>query len=251
MNRTTASGTGFAMLPAQGGGPAPTLLLLAASSADTLSTDSFFRVGRLLYARGWNVVSQDLPCHGADRRAGEPAELEGWAARCAAGEDIVAAFRRRVNDVVEHLMAAGVADPARLAAAGISRGGFMAFQAAAGNLRIRAVAGFAPVTDLLALREFAGQEANPLVRRLALLNTVAALAGPPGRAAWITIGDADERVGTDKAVAFAHALMAAGHEAGLANAVTLRVLPTPGHTSFPDWHDQAADWLGNQITGKE
>jgi len=240
MTRTTADGTAFALLPPQDGGRAATLLLFATADAASLVTETYSRIGRLLHARGWNVVSLDLPCHGADRRKGEPDQLHGWAARTAKGEDFVAAFRKRVDAVVDHLVATGIADPSRLATTGTSRGGFMAFHAAAGNPRIKAVAAFAPVTDLSALSEFAGQEDNPLVRRLALVQAVDALAD---RQAWIAIGDADERVRTDKAVAFANAVTAAGKARGLEGGITLRVLPVPGHVSFPEWHDEAAVWF--------
>jgi dienelactone hydrolase len=243
-SRKTAAGTAFAMLPSAAASPAPTLLLFAMADADTLTIEPYCRIGRLLQAQGWNVVSLDLPCHGADRRPDEPAELAGWAARTKAGDDIVAGFRNRVNDVVEHLVAANIADPARIAAAGTSRGGFMAFQAAAGNPRIRAVAAFAPVTDLTALSEFAGQDGNPLVNRLALSNAADKIAG---RAAWITIGNSDARVGTDKAVAFAKAVTDAAAAHGLLPRVTLRVPPTPGHASLPEWHDEAAAWLSNAV----
>jgi dienelactone hydrolase len=236
-----------ALLPPRPG-PAPTLLLFATAGADTLAAEPYGRVGRLLHARGWNVASLDLPCHGADARAGEPAELAGWAARAAAGEDFVASFRARVSDAIQRLAAAGIADPARIAAAGTSRGGFMAFHAAAGDPRIRAVAAFAPVTDLLALSEFAGQAGNPLARRLALSNAAEALAG---RAAWITIGNADARVGTDRAIAFARALAAACQARALAPDVTLRVLPVPGHTSLAQWHDEAEDWLARTVAVQE
>ena len=236
----TAAGAAFVMLPAQTGAPAPTLLLFAMAGADTLATAPYARVGQLLHAQGWNVVSLDLPCHGADRRAGEPAELQGWASRTAAGEDFVASFRARVKDVVEHLIATGMADPARLAAAGTSRGGFLAFHAAAGVPLIRAVAAFAPVTDLLALNEFSGQEHNPLARRLALVNEAATLAD---RAAWIAIGNADTRVDTDKAIGFARALVREARAHGWSPRVTLHVLPQPGHTSAAEWHDVAAGWL--------
>jgi len=227
---TTGNGTAFCLLPPHRGTPRPVLLLFAMAGTDTLTMEPYCRVGRLLHAHGWNVASLDLPCHGADRRAGEPPELAGWAARIANGEDIVAAFQTRVNAVVEHLVATGVADPAQIAAAGTSRGGFMAFHTAAGNPRIRAVAAFAPVTDLLALTEFAGQAQNPLAKRLALVHAAETLRD---RAAWITIGNADTRVDTSKAVAFAHALTGA----------VLRVLPTPGHHSFAERHDDAAAWF--------
>jgi pimeloyl-ACP methyl ester carboxylesterase len=233
----TSAGTPCVLVPTLEGGRAATLVLLAMGGADTLSMEPYCRVGRRLNERGWNVVSLDLPCHGADRRAEEPAELAGWAARLAKGDDIVAAFRKRVSDVLDHLVATGVADPERIAAAGTSRGGFMAFHAAAGDARIRAVAAFSPVTDLLALREFAGLESSPLAQRLALRHFAADLAG---RAAWITIGHADERVGTGNAVAFARAL---------SGPVTLRVLPTPGHNSYPEWHDAAAEWLDRHRPG--
>jgi pimeloyl-ACP methyl ester carboxylesterase len=244
----TADGTVFTMLPPHAGAPSPTLLLLASTGVDTLTTEPFCHVGGLLHAQGWNVVSLDLPCHGADRRAGEPAELDGWAARAGRGEDLVAPFQQRVNHVLEHLITTGTADLPHIAAAGTSRGGFLAFQAAAGNPVIRSVAAFAPVTDLLALREFAGQSQNPLVRRLALVNVAEVLAD---RAAWICIGNADERVGTDKAVAFARALERTAAERGLPSRVTLKVFPVPGHASCVEWHVLAAEWLGALATRKE
>jgi dienelactone hydrolase len=221
-------------------GPAPTLLMLAASGEGTLQTKEFRRLGILLAERGWKVVSLDLPCHGADRRKGEPAELAGWAARASVGEDIVLPFRQRADEVLRYLVTTGVADSNRIAVAGISRGGFMAFQAAAGNPLLRAVVAFAPVTDLLALREFAGQQKNEVAQRLALTNVADALAD---RASWLVIGNSDERVGTDKVVAFARALTNAARQRRLPPQVTLQIVPTPGHSSQPEWHDQAAAWL--------
>lgn len=237
----TAIGVSFAMLPVHTGKPAPTLLLFAMSGTDTLKTEPYCVVGRLLHAQGWNIASLDLPCHGSDRRVGEPAELSGWAARIRGDEDITAEFQLRVNGVVDHLIGAGISDAKRFAAAGTSRGGYMAFQAAFGNPHIRAVAAFAPVTDLIALGEFNGQEDNPLVAKLALQRSATALSK---RAAWIYIGDADERVSTDKAVEFAQSLEASGCK------TVLRVVQTPGHASFSEWHEDAAVWLHETAVGK-
>ena len=111
--------------------------------------------------------------------------------------------------------------------------------------RIRAVAAFAPLTDLLVLREFAGQEANPLVQRLALAYSAQALADC---AAWITIGNADERVDTDKVVAFTRTLVAAARLRGLLCNVSVHLLPVMGHASFPEDHDNAAHWLFETLT---
>lgn len=239
----TASGASFEMLTTSGKQPAPTLLLFASTATNALTDEPFCLVGRLLHERGWNVVSLDMPCHGADHRAGEPEELSGWAARIARNEDFVAAFRERVNDVVAHLVATGIADPDHLASAGTSRGGFMAFHSAVGNPLIRAVAAFAPVTDLVALSEFAGMEDNPLVRRLALAQSIEILAD---RATWIFIGNADDRVDTGKAVAFANAL-AVARKVDMLEGRTFRLLPVPGHVSLPEWHDEAAAWLQQYV----
>ncbi len=244
----TSSGASFVMLPPQRNAPAPTLFLFAMTGADTLTIEPYCRVGHLLHAQGWNVVSLDLPCHGADQRPGEPPELAGWAARTAAGEDLVAAFQTRVNDIVDHLIAQGIADPAQISAAGTSRGGYLAFQAAAGNPRIRAIAAFAPVTDLLALNEFAGQDQNPLVQRLALLNEVEKMSD---RASWVIIGNADARVSTDKAVAFSRAVAVRSQARCLACDVTLQVLAVPGHNSLPEWHDEAAAWFLQTVVSTE
>jgi acetyl esterase/lipase len=241
---TTDAGTVFAMLPPHDGAPAPTLLLFAMAGPATLTTMPYSRVGQLLHAQGWNVVSIDLPCHGADRRTGEPEELAGWAARTAKGEDIVVTFQRQVNDVVAYLIAKNVADPDRIAAAGTSRGGFMVFQAAAGNPRLRAVAAFSPVTDLIALSEFSGLKSNALAMQLSLVNAAGKLAD---RAAWITIGDQDGRVGTERSIAFAKALTQAAGEKKVKARVDLHVVPVPGHTSLQAWHDQAATWFQQTV----
>lgn len=241
----TLEGTAYAMLSPPAKGPAPTLLLFATTGESTLATEPYRRVGVLLHAQGWNVVSLDLPCHGAQLRKGEPPELAGWAARTARGEDIAAELCARVDKVLDHLVKSRVADPDRIAAAGTSRGGFMAFQAAAANPRIRAVVGFAPVTDLLASTEFAELKSNALARQLALVNVAEKLAD---RAAWITIGNQDGRVGTDRATAFAKALTRAAKKRKLRARVKLQVLPVSGHTSLPEWYDQAAAWLLSVLT---
>ncbi len=237
---TTAAGNRFAMLPPHQGRAAPTLLLLASGGEETLTTEPYCLIGRHLYKQGWNVVSLDLPCHGNDRREGEPAELDGWASRLAHGEDIVDALRTRVNDVLDHLIGRGIADAGLMSVAGTSRGGFMAFHAAAGNPYFRSIVAFAPVTDLLALTEFSRHATNSLTKRLALTNVADRIVD---RASWIIIGDEDARVGTDRAIAFADAVTEHCKSRSLMPNVTLRVERTPGHCSLPEWHDLAAAWL--------
>jgi pimeloyl-ACP methyl ester carboxylesterase len=238
----TPAGTAFALLAATSL-PAPTLLVCAGGAEETLTHEIYGRTGRHLQAQGWNVISLDLPCHGADQREGEPEGLAGWRARIEKGENFVADWCRRVDDVLGYLVEQGIADPAGLMADGTSRGGFLACHAAAANPRLRAVAAFAPVTDLLTLREFAGMENDPLTQQLTLVNQADALAD---RAVWIIIGNDDERVGTDQAMELSRRLVRAAVERGLEPQVTLHVLPVPGHTSKPEWHDLAAAWILEQ-----
>ena len=60
---------------------------------------------------------------------------------------------------------------------------------------VKCVAAFAPVTDLLALREFRGMEKHAATRSLAIINYADKLAGRP---IWLCIGNQDDRVDTDK-----------------------------------------------------
>lgn len=88
-----------------------------------------------------------------------------------------------------------------------------------------------PVLDLAALREFRGAETNALVRSLALLQHAEKLAG---RAAWLIIGDRDERVGTEHAITFARRLTERSLARGLPGRVDLHVIVEPrGHTTPP------------------
>jgi len=52
----TPCGEVFSLLPRQIGGPAPTLLLFAMNGEDTLTTEPYCRVGRLLHTQGWNIT---------------------------------------------------------------------------------------------------------------------------------------------------------------------------------------------------
>ena len=237
--RTTPAGTAFSILPA-GTIPAPTLLVCATTADETLTHEMYGSSPRILHARGWNVVALDLPCHGADHREGERQQLEGWRDRVEKGENIVTDWQRRVNDVLDHLIASGAADPERIYAEGTSRGGYMACQTAAANPKIRAVAAYAPVTELPALREFEGLDADPFTRQLDLQNSAAALCNRP---LWIIIGNADDRVGTDRAIAFARRVAAAAQQQDRAPDVTLQVIPVPGHGSRLEWHEAAVAWF--------
>lgn len=224
--------------------PAPTLLVCAQTIQGTLASEDYNKIGRLLAREGFLSVALDLPCHGKDERAGEPAGLNGWAARLAKDEDLVADFTKKASAVLDYLIAEGYTDPKQVATAGTSRGGFIALHFGAANPRVRCVVAFAPVTDLLALREFAGMEKNDKTNALSLGRQAERLAGRP---IWLCIGNNDQRVDTDRAIAFTRRVVQASAAAKKPPLVELHVMTSAGHTIHPTAHDEAAAWLAKQF----
>ena len=241
----TPDGVGYGLWGAKVTYPAPTLFIFASDIKATLDNPYFRQCGDALAEQGYLCVSLDLPGHGTDQRAGEPGALGTWRTRSDDGEDFIKPFTDRARTVLDHLIATGAADPQRVAACGTSRGGFMALQVAAADPRIRATAAFAPVTNLMALREFTGAKNTDHVAELSLLANAEKLAG---RSLWVIIGDRDDRVSTDDAIAFARKVTNSSLEKTSASDVTLLVLPEPkGHTTPKGAPELAVAWMAERL----
>jgi dienelactone hydrolase len=241
----TPSGVRFGLLGDKGASPAPTLFVFASSVEGTLGSDDYNKAGRLLGKAGYLCVALDLPCHGEDvKKDGEPAGLDGWAVRLRKGDDLVPGFVTKASAVLDYLVQEKYTDPHRVAACGTSRGGFIALHFAAAEPRVRCVAAFAPVTDLLALREFAGMEKHPATRGLALAGSADKLAD---RALWLCIGNHDERVGTDLAIVFTRKVVEAAAARHQPANVELHVMPTVGHSVHATAQDEAAAWIERNL----
>ncbi len=244
---TTPDGIRFGIQGEKPSRPAPTLLVFATTLEQTLTKPQYHRAGTLLHdSHGFLVVSVDLPCHGAERRPGEPPELKGWSFRLRNGDNFVPQFLAKVRALFDYLIAERYTDPARIAIAGTSRGGFMALQAAAADPRIRWVMAFSPVTDLLALNEFAGMDSNAVTRSLALVHAAPRLTD---RAIWMCIGNTDDRVGTHKAIAFYNRFIESARAEGRFPDITFELQPTVNHHHLEDSHDRAAAWLEQRLNG--
>jgi dienelactone hydrolase len=248
---TTPDRVPFALWGNKPAVPAPTLFVFAAGLKDMQRVDYFTKVGRILAKQGFLYVAIDPPCHGDDVKAGEPPQLLGWRHRLEKGDGLIAPFTRRASQVLDHLIQEKYTDPNRVAACGTSRGGFLAYHFAVADKRVRAVAGFSPVTNLLAVKEFADMEKPAPARELTLTRHAAALAG---RAVWVSIGNNDNRVSTDDAIAFARKVVAETvalrKGAETAVAVELIVGTALGHTGIANEHEMAAEWIHRQLSGK-
>ncbi len=237
----TPSGVAYGIWGEKPAAPAPTLIILASTFEGTLGDPYYRRAGNILGEQGFLCVSMDLPCHGAEHRPGEPEQLSGWRFRAEQGEDFVADFNKRLSSALDDLIAQGYSDPERIAICGTSRGGFMSLQFAAHEPRVRCVAAYAPVTDLVALREFHGSESNAMVQSLDVRRQADKLAGRP---VWVIIGDQDERVSTDSAIDLARRITKASLNQKLTSKVDLHVIAEPrGHTTPNGAVEASVAWL--------
>ena len=131
-----------------------------------------------------------------------------------------------------------------MAATGTSRGGFCALHFAAAESRVRAVAAISPVTNLSALREFAGV-APELAGKFHARRLGDALSG---RAIWIGIGNDDDRVSTSDTIETTAALIGATRDRGVAPIpIELVVAPAPGHRAIPDAYSLAARFVARHV----
>lgn len=240
----TPSGIRFALLGEKPAKPGPILFVFAGGAEDTLKNRDYNKVGHILSEQGFIYVSLDIPCHGKDIKGKEPPGLAGWRKRLEQGNDLVPSFAAKCSAVLDYLIQQGCADPRRIAACGTSRGGFIALHFAAAEPRVVAVAAFAPVTNLLALREFVGMDGHADTKALSLENHAAKLAG---RSIWICIGNHDERVNTDYAIQLTRKIVSASVAERKKALVEIHVMTSAGHTIHPTAHEEAAAWFAERL----
>ena len=244
----TANGTHFGVFSEKPTAPAATLFIFA-SGIDEMGSDPtryYTQTGRELAKEGWLYVVLDPPCHGYDRKEGEPAQLVGWAHRVKTGQDLIGPFVQRCTAVLDHLVAEGYTDPDRVAASGTSRGGFCALQFAASEPRVRIVTGVAPVTNPLALSEFAGVTSE----QAKSINFDSLADRLVGRSVWLSIGNDDQRVSTDDCVSLARKLVTATRRLKPEMKVVpveLVVGPSEGHRAIDNAYQLEAQFLRKQL----
>lgn len=239
---TTKDGVRFGWIGARPAAPAPTVFFLGGAIEDSLVGPEYSEAIRTLGPEIF-CVTLDIPGFGDDRRAGEPGSIPTWRYRLDRGEDFTAGCVRRASAVLDHLIAERFTDPAHVAAFGTSRGGFISFHFAAADRRVSHLAGFAPVTDLLALAEFAKMTNEQPARVLGAVRIVDRLVD---RNLWLIIGSTDFRVSTQRTMEFTERMIEAALAQGRPPTIELHVQPSDGHRVPPASYESAARWLLKQ-----
>lgn len=231
--------------------PRPTILFFRTAQqskyrlGETLAVTPF---AQLMAAEEWTECAVDLPCwSGCDRFPDEPLQNEGMAHRLANGRSLwvpapgQVGVRERAYSGLELLASEGYVDLERVWTAGLSIGGPFALNYAAYDSRVRGVALFHPVTEFLALYEFAGHP-NPEV----VATYDVRLLGPQllGRSLFARINVADLRVNTDAAVRAVREWVAAANptETWVPD-IDFASYPVAGHPEPARVYAEARDWL--------
>ncbi|MHB0936383.1 MAG: alpha/beta hydrolase family protein [Armatimonadota bacterium] len=198
-------------------------LELALDRAFTLDNLPYNIISDIFLAAGHRVASVDMPQHG--ELADEYGEgLVGIASAVRAGIDIFADFAAAARELVDACIALKWAKAGRVVVTGTSRGGHASLVVMAGDARVLACAAIAPVTYLPAVREFADQADNPIIRRW---NANALIPHLADRHVFLNIGEEDPRVSAGHCFDFHARLTAASRN------ITPVLYTLPGATHGP------------------
>ncbi len=217
----------------------PSLLIhLTIAGLQSLSTPPYSTPALLAIEHGHYVAGFDLPNHG-DRDNHHGTGLEGMAAAIEVG---VAVFeesnligRKLIDEWTSRVPEFGT-----VVVSGVSRGALAAFHLAAADRRVSAIAGFAPVTDLRSLREFADVPASEALDRSNASSLVPDL---QSRHLFISINEQDDRVSTAACRDF-FARVSGG---AAASGSRLRIDAGTDHTVSNDAYSEGSNWLLNQL----
>ena len=131
----------------------PAFFYFALSGEESLTLDPYHQPAHLLIDAPLHVFSLTIPGHGEG--FDKYHAIGYWAEEMKRGEHLLEAFFDKVCRAIDWLVETGTIDPASIAVGGLSRGAFVATHIAARDTRIKTLIGFAPLTRLSRVAEFA------------------------------------------------------------------------------------------------
>lgn len=233
----------YHMGPALDHGPLPSLFYFAISGSDSLTLDPFKQPVQFLRGDMIRIFSMTLPGHENGLLATEAMAL--WAEEMGQGVDRVSPFLDSVQLAVDFAIREQFAEPKKMGAAGLSRGGFIAAHLAARDERFRFILGFAPLTRLGKIKEFAHLQKNALVQSFDLERLAEKISD---RHIRLYIGNHDSRVGTRECFDFAMALVK--QKKTRTAQVELLIGPSigqMGHGTSPEIFQQGVQWIASHL----
>jgi hypothetical protein len=226
----------------------PALLLTFSTTAEaSLSLKPHAVLPAAFAACGHRAISIDLPNHGS-RIDEYGSDIDGWRNAFVAGDDRFALLVEEASAVIDHCIEMGYARPGRIAAAGTSRGGYMALRLFAADKRIAACAALSVVTDWRSLAEFSADVDREDVANLRLSCFAEAMVGRP---VFLAIANHDLRVSTQSCCQFYLSLVEANRRAAFDESlVEFHCTTGEGHRVRDLYYELAGQFLLDRLAGQ-
>jgi predicted esterase len=229
----------------------PAFFYFSLSGEESLSLYPYCQPATLLADAPLRVFSLTIPGH--EPGLNKLQAMQYWADHMAQGEYVLEEFFEKAIQAILWLVEQKLVDPQKLSVGGLSRGGFIATHLAARSSLIETVLGFAPLTELMQLKEFT---THPSLQRRAseldLCHLIDRLTHV--RSFRFYIGTLDTRVGTDACYHFIRRLAEKGYEKHARHQkIELRLCPSIGHQGHgtdPHTFVEGAAWIKHKLLGE-
>ena len=190
-----------------------------------------------------------LPYHGPE---GDSASaIQNWAKELQNGNNLIYDFVCTVKTCIDTLVEEGLVDEEKIAAGGLSRGGFVASQLASLDSRLKNLVLYAPLCDMHYNYDFKEDLDEAILKHLSLKNLSSELYD---RSFNILIGNRDVRVGTRCAFDFLEALTETAFQNKIRSPdITMSVprsIGHKGHGTPPGIFYDGVSWIAERLLGE-
>lgn len=227
-------------------GPLPAIFYFTSTARESLTVDPFNQPVNFLSDQKLRIFSLTLPGHGLGTE--NTHAFMHWANSLASGHDIITRFVHQCSLALDFLLEKEYIQPDQIAAAGLSRGAFIAFHFASQDPRVKTILGFSPLTQLDQSSYFKELENHPVVKSLSVDTLIPTLARCKIRC---YIGNRDTLVGTENCFHFIQGLTEeAFQHKNRSLPIELIIYPSIGHKGHgtpPHIFRDGTDWLKTQL----
>lgn len=228
--------------PPLGPTPLPAFIYFALSGEESLATSPYNTPVTLLSELPVHCFSFTLPNHGHNIE--NKYAVAGWAKNLEQDPYYVTSFIEACEKNIQELVDKGYINENFMAVGGLSRGGFIASHLAARDERIRAVLGYAPLTDLTYIEEFKNFSNQLLLKTLNLETIADKLTRKRLR---FYVGNRDLRVGTAACFHFINKIVEEAYNQGLRTSEAELIISSSvghkGHGTLPHVFASGVRWL--------